>query len=70
MDDYLISNQLLPWVLEGLLEELLAEEEMVLPADRSNADLFKSSRMEGYLTQNWFGPFLLGPQRQTTRGNC
>jgi len=70
MDDHLISNQLLPLFLEGLLDELLADEAMDFPRDNSNPELPKSSRLEGYLTQNWFGPFLLNPQRKTARGNC
>ncbi|MFP3866586.1 MAG: hypothetical protein ACLFUU_00285 [Desulfobacteraceae bacterium] len=69
MDDYLISNRLLPWFLEGLLEELLAEEEVALQ-DQPNAELFMASRMEGYLSKNWFGPFLLGPKRHNPRGHC
>ncbi|MDD3580224.1 MAG: hypothetical protein PHW74_04275 [Desulfobacca sp.] len=70
MDDYLKSNKLLPWFLEGLLEELLGDDAVDLPKDEANVELPKAARLEGFLTTNWFGPFLLGPRGQTARGHC
>lgn len=70
MENNLMSNQPLPWLLEGLLEELLADDALDFPKDDGNVELPKTSSLDGFLTTNWFGPFLLGPRRQKARGNC
>lgn len=71
MADYFSNDVSLPWFLVSILDELLIEAELKLPENlHPGSEMFELSWGKGFMTREWFGPFLMGPRRQILRGKC
>ncbi len=70
MSKYFPSQETQPWLSDDLLDDTSwgpsPERERPTPAEA----MLAATRVEGYLTPNWFGPFLLGPIKRLGRGWC
>lgn len=70
MDDNYLDNELLPQLLATWLDELAAEG-VDDPQDHyPESELPGLCQVHGFLTKEWFGPFLLGPRHLIVRGRC
>jgi hypothetical protein len=66
------DGHLTAWVVGSLQEDVLANScihllEAAEPAEEENPS---SEPSRGFIIQDWFGPFLLGPSSRFLRGRC
>jgi len=66
------DGYLTAWVVGSLQEDVLANScihllEAAEPAEEENPS---SEPSRGFIIQDWFGPFLLGPSSRFLRGRC
>lgn len=68
-DEYLTA-----WVPGRVGDDLLAEKSFLLLGDDSNSEEASegvaAEPSRGFIIQDWFGPFLLGPASRFLRGRC
>ncbi len=61
------------WMAGALQDDALAENCIHLlggEEDTEEEDQHSSEASRGFIIQDWFGPFLLGPQSRFLRGRC
>jgi hypothetical protein len=61
------------WMARALQDDALAETCVYLLGGEEEAgeeDQRSSEASRGFIIQDWFGPFLLGPQSRFLRGRC
>jgi hypothetical protein len=68
------DGYLTAWVAGAATDDLLAEKCISLLGDGADYDGPPEDREEepskGFIIQDWFGPFLLGPDSRFLRGRC
>jgi hypothetical protein len=71
---YIGSDLYLATWLDGMLaEDALTESCIYLlgaPEVGAEAEQEEAESSKGYIIQDWFGPFLLGPASRYLRGRC
>lgn len=61
------------WATGNLEADKLAESSVYLletPEDQEEQESLGTEPTSGFIVQDWFGPFLLGPASRYLRGRC
>lgn len=58
------------WLPESLPVDALAGSSIQLLGEEKEPELLASEPSRGFIIQDWFGPFLLGPPTRFLRGRC
>ena len=67
------ERDLAAWLAGALQEDALAETciHLLGEDDNSEEETYRPSEpSRGFIIQDWFGPFLLGPTSRYLRGRC
>jgi hypothetical protein len=67
------NGYLAVWATDELEEDKLAESCVMLLGEEGNQEEEENPASEpsrGFIIQDWFGPFLLGPTSRFLRGRC
>lgn len=70
------NGYLAVWATDTLEEDKLAESCVLLLGDGGNQEeeedeeTLEAEPSRGFIIQDWFGPFLLGPSTRFLRGRC
>jgi|GEM_PF-2930581 len=70
MGKFFPSKDMHGWLPEDFLEDAGWGTAPARRQPTPTEAILAATRVEGYLTHNWFGPFLLGPARPLGRGWC
>ena len=58
------------WLPEDLPADVLANSGIQLLGAEEESEPTAAEPSRGYIIQDWFGPFLLGPPTRFLRGRC
>ena len=58
------------WLPESLPPDALAGSSIQLLGEEEEQETTASESSRGFIIQDWFGPFLLGPPTRFLRGRC
>ncbi|OGP69989.1 MAG: hypothetical protein A2Z73_00580 [Deltaproteobacteria bacterium RBG_13_60_28] len=68
---YIGKEEYLPmWLPESLPADVLAGSSIQLLGGEEEPEPMASEPSRGFIIQDWFGPFLLGPPTRFLRGRC
>jgi len=68
-DDFYLAA----WAAGTLAEDKLSQTSILLleeSADQGEQESIEAEPTRGFIIQDWFGPFLLGPASRFVRGRC
>jgi hypothetical protein len=68
-DDFYLAA----WAAGALAGDKLSQTSILLleeSADQGEQESMEAERTRGFIIQDWFGPFLLGPASRFVRGRC
>jgi len=68
---YIGKEEYLPmWLPDDLPADVLANSGIQLLGGEEESEPTAAEPSRGYIIQDWFGPFLLGPPTRFLRGRC
>ncbi len=68
-DDFYLAA----WATGALMGDKLSQTSILLleeSADQGEQESIEAEPTRGFIIQDWFGPFLLGPASRFVRGRC